>query len=101
MAMPILRRHFRVTMHSKIQRAACAAFMVLAMELSACGGGGSSGDAQQPVEAVGQVVNSTLRSDSNGFTYPIQVFLPQSYAAGTATLPVIYATEGDMFVPSD
>ena len=37
----------------------------------------------------------TLKSDQVGFTYPIQVYLPPSYAAGTATYPVIYATEGD------
>lgn len=36
-----------------------------------------------------------MKSDANGYTYPIQVFLPQSYATGTVALPVIYATESD------
>lgn len=73
------------------------ALVALAAGLSACGGG-SSGDSSTEV---GQVVNSTFRSEATGYTYPIQVFLPQSYATGTATLPVIYATEGDApFGPS-
>jgi hypothetical protein len=63
-----------------------------ACALAACGGGGSS---EPPPEPVGQVFNSTLKSESNGFTYAIQVYVPQSYATGTAALPVIYATEGD------
>lgn len=80
----------------KIQWAWRAALVVLAVALSACGGGGSSGEAQQsPTETIGQVVNSTLKSEAAGFTYPIQVFLPQSYPTGTTTLPVIYVTEGD------
>lgn len=73
------------------RRAALTA--AVAAALAACGGGGSGdGDAPAPV---GQVINSTIKSASNGSTYPVQVFLPESYATGTATLPVIYATEGD------
>lgn len=67
--------------------------LAAASALAACGGGGSS--SEPPVEPVGQVVNSTLKSESNGFTYAIQVYLPQSYATGTTALPVIYVTEGD------
>ncbi len=69
------------------------ALVTVAAALTACGGG-SSGDADPPA-AVGQVINSTLKSTSNGNTYPIQVYLPQTYAIGTTPLPVIYATEGD------
>lgn len=64
-----------------------------AATLVACGGGGA-GDGAAPA-AGGQVINSTLKSVANGNTYAIQVFLPESYAASTANLPVIYATEGD------
>lgn len=66
---------------------------MVAAALSGCGGGGSSGDAP-PAETVGQVVTSSLRSAS-GYDYPLQIYLPQSYATGSSTLPVIYATEGD------
>lgn len=81
------------TMHSNDSMVRRTALLVLVAALSACGGGSSSSD--PPVEPSGQVINSTLRSESNGFTYAIQVFLPQSYATGTTMLPVIYATEGD------
>lgn len=64
-----------------------------ATALAACGGGGSS--SEPPPEPVGQVFSSTIKSESNGATYAIQVYVPQSYATGTAALPVIYATEGD------
>lgn len=70
-----------------------AALISVAAALAACGGGGS-GDGEAPAVA-GQVINSTIKSASNGNTYPIQVYLPQAYATGTTTLPVIYATEGD------
>ena len=66
----------------------CAASAVL----TGCGGGGA-GDGAAPT-ASGQVINSTIKSVSNGNTYPIQVFLPESYATSTTVLPVIYATEG-------
>lgn len=65
--------------------------------LAACGGGGggSASDGPPPSSTVGQVTNSSLKSNANGFIYPLQVFVPHSYATGSATLPVIYATEGD------
>lgn len=81
-------------MHQGFQPARRAALLSIAGALAACGGGGS-GDDGLPPQTVGQVINSTLRSSANGMTYAIQVYLPESYAAGTATLPVIYATEGD------
>lgn len=83
------------SMHPFVPMARRNALLVLAAAaLSACGGGGSS-DNGPPVEPVGQVINSTLKSESTGFTYAIQVYVPQSYATGTTALPVIYATEGD------
>ncbi|MBV7456009.1 alpha/beta hydrolase [Acidovorax sp. sif1233] len=79
-------------MHTEFQQTRRAALIAVAATLAACGGG--SGDGEAPPE-VGQVINSTMKSAFNGSTYPIQVFLPQAYATGTTTLPVIYATEGD------
>ncbi len=83
------------SMQTTVPMARRSALLVLAAAaLSACGGGGSSSD-DPPAEPVGQVFNSTLKSDSNGSTYAIQVYVPQSYTTGTTALPVIYATEGD------
>ena len=68
--------------------------VLLSLALAACGGGGGA-EVIPPPETVGQVVTATLKSDHTGFTYPLQIYLPQSYATGTATYAVIYATEGD------
>lgn len=76
--------------------------LAAAAALSACGGGGGDDTPPPaPPEKVGQVINSSLRSESVGSTYAIQVFLPQSYATGTTALPVIYATEGDALYGRD
>ena len=75
-------------MHQGFHPARRAALLSIAGALAACGGGGS-GDSGPPPETVGQVINSSLRSSANGNTYPIQVYLPQSYATGTTALPVI------------
>ena len=78
------------------QRRQC--LLVLALALAGCGGGGSGdggGSSPPPVEPVGSVIDSSLLSGNTGATYQIKVFLPQSYASGTALYPVIYATEGD------
>lgn len=79
-----------------VQRARRAVVVLLTLALAACGGGGSSdGGLSAPGGTVGQVATSTLQSESTGYRYTIQVFVPQSYATGTSALPVIYATEGD------
>ncbi|MDP9898452.1 alpha/beta hydrolase [Variovorax ginsengisoli] len=72
-----------------------SALMLAVAALSACGGGGSSSDSAPPSTALGQVSSFTLKSDANGYTYALQVFVPQSYATGSTTLPVIYVTEDD------
>lgn len=87
-------------MTPSIQRALRSALLVLAAALYACGGGGDSapapgGGTPQPGETIGQVINSSLKSEVINDTYSIQVYLPASYAAGTASLPAIYVTEGD------
>ena len=80
-----------------MRRALWSVLLALSAALAACGGGGDSAPTPSPtpVEPVGQVVRSTLKSNENGFTYSIQTYLPASYANGTSKLPVIYATEGD------
>lgn len=68
------------------------------MVLSACGGGGggsSDGSTPAPSEAHGQVITSSVQAKQNGNVYPIDIFLPESYAGGSGLLPVIYVTEGD------
>ncbi|MEO5672292.1 MAG: alpha/beta hydrolase-fold protein [Ramlibacter sp.] len=79
------------------RRALWSVLLAFSTALAACGGGGDSAPTPSPtpVEPVGQVVQSTLASAENGFTYTLQVYLPASYPTGTTTLPVIYATEGD------
>jgi hypothetical protein len=87
-----------MNMKRLVRRAAAIAAVASTLVISACGGGGGGGDdvvAAPPSQGAGQVVKGSLRSVNTGFTYPIDVFLPQSYAAGTSRYPVIYAIEGD------
>jgi hypothetical protein len=79
------------------RRAAAIAMGAFTALLAACGGGGGGGGALPPAPSPGggEVVSATLSSAHTGFTYPIEIFLPASYASGTASYPVIYATEGD------
>ena len=70
---------------------------LLLLALAACGGGGSDSPAPPSAGAgaPGQVIQTSLKSGFTGFEYPIYIYLPASYGAGSATYPVIYATEGD------
>jgi hypothetical protein len=80
--------------------------------VSACGGGGGGGGGggvpmlpptsgapvQPPAPAPsgdGRVVNESIRSSANGVTYPITIFLPAAYEAGSDAFPTIYALDGD------
>jgi hypothetical protein len=78
------------------RRRLLALLLALSASLSSCGGGGGSpaGDAP-PEPGGGQVVVSLARGTANGTSYLIRTFLPDAYATGSASLPVIYATEGD------
>lgn len=84
-------------MHATIKRLFLYAGVLLTVTLSACGGGGGSNAAntEPPPQTGGQVISTSVNGTQNGNTYSIQIFLPASYADGTAKLPVIYATEGD------
>lgn len=69
----------------------------LLLAMAGCGGGGESAAVPTPVPAggSGQVIRMSVRSAFAQFDYPIEVYLPASYAAGSSSYPVIYATEGD------
>lgn len=76
---------------------ACVSLIILAF--SACGG--SSGLQKDPGYAIGSVTSATIHSAQTGAVYPIDIYLPASYSSGTATYPVIYATDGDARFPPD
>lgn len=77
------------------REALIAAVSAVTAALAACGGGGGgSGGGAAPASG-GQVINTSVKSSANGNLYAIQIFLPESYATSQASLPVIYATEGD------
>ncbi|CAN5563267.1 hypothetical protein BH10PSE18_BH10PSE18_23650 [soil metagenome] len=83
-------------MHRTNRRLFGPALLFLSFVLSACGGGGGSGgNGGSPPEAQGQVIVSSVQAKQNGNLYQVDIFLPASYAGGSALLPVIYATEGD------
>lgn len=80
--------------------------------VSACGGGGGGGGGGgvpilpptggapvQPVQPApsgdGRVVNETVKSSTTGVSYPITIFIPAAYDAGTDAFPTIYALDGD------
>jgi predicted alpha/beta superfamily hydrolase len=79
-------------------RPACVYLIVIA--LTACGG--SSGlQKEDPRDTIGSVISATVNSAQTGAVYPIYIYLPASYASGTATYPVIYATDGDAAFPPE
>lgn len=62
--------------------------------------GGSDG-AVPPAETVGSVTTAAISSTHTGATYPLQIYLPASYASGMQYYPVIYATDGDAAYPPE
>jgi predicted alpha/beta superfamily hydrolase len=81
--------------------------------VSACGGGGGGGGgggAVLPIVALppaavaptqpapsanGRMVSEVVTSSSTGVAYPINIFIPASYDAGSDAFPTIYALDGD------
>lgn len=57
-----------------------------------CGGGGG-GDAASSVQ--GTIESYSITSTVNGYTYPLRVYVPPISAGPRATLPVVYALDGD------
>ncbi|MBX3654564.1 MAG: alpha/beta hydrolase [Ramlibacter sp.] len=81
-------------MHSILRWVSGSVLVALLLVTGGCGGGGGAAT-DTTAGATGQVTSFTLKSAENGYVYTVQVFVPASYATGTATLPAIYATEGD------
>lgn len=71
---------------------------LLIVTLCACGSPAVRDHAQ---DASGSVTSTTIASTQTGFTYPLDIYLPASYADGSKTYPVIYATDGDAGFPPD
>lgn len=72
---------------------------VIATIFTACGGG--SNLRVDPTDTIGNVTLATVESTKTGYAYPVYIYLPPSYANGTATYPVIYATDGDTSFPPE
>lgn len=81
------------------RRAIVCAFLVA---LQACGGGGGGGGGAPDAtatETIGSVTTASITSTQSGYSYPLSIYLPASYATGAARYPVIYATDGDASYP--
>lgn len=50
-------------------------------------------------DTIGSVTSATIDSAQTGAVYKLYIYLPASYRSGTATYPVIYATDGDAGFP--
>lgn len=94
----------------KLRRALAAlGSCVVLAGVPACGGGGGSGGGggvpllpptgsvptQPPPSSNGRVVNEIVKSSTTGVSYPITIFIPAAYDAGTDAFPSIYALDGD------
>ena len=71
--------------------------LLIAM-LCACGNADVRDNAH---DETGSVTSATITSTHTGATYPLYIYLPASYAGGSKTYPVIYATDGDAGFPPD
>ena len=58
-------------------------------------------DTQDTQDTIGSVILATVDSAQTGAVYKLSIYLPASYATGTATYPVIYATDGDAAFPPE
>jgi predicted alpha/beta superfamily hydrolase len=76
------------------------AFVYLSV-VALTGCGGNSGVQKDPADTIGNVRFVTIDSAKTGAAYPLYVYVPESYARGTATYPVIYATDGDAGFPPE
>jgi hypothetical protein len=52
-------------------------------------------------DSLGKTFSVTIDSAQTGHAYPIYIYLPPSYDNGTASYPVIYATDGDSAFPPE
>lgn len=69
---------------------------LVALVLVGCGGGGDEGTEPAPAAPMGGSVTSrSVTSAITGSSYPLSVYLPPASAGSRATLPVVYALDGD------
>lgn len=66
---------------------------VLGLALVALAGCGGGGDGPPPME--GSTESRVITSRVNGSTYPLSIYLPPASAGSRATLPIVYALDGD------
>jgi predicted alpha/beta superfamily hydrolase len=78
---------------------ACVCLIVAG--LAACAGAGDSKHQAFAEDTIGSVLLATVDSAQTGAVYKLSIYLPASYATGTATYPVIYATDGDAAFPPE
>jgi enterochelin esterase-like enzyme len=102
-------RRFSMQVHRTFRRFTLALAAAFVLGLAACGGGGGGGGGGLPLlppvagepppapppSSTSRVINATLKSNANGDTYPIQIYLPAAYDGGTSTYPAMYLTDGD------
>jgi hypothetical protein len=90
-------------MRKQIQRFAgilrTACICLVAAALTACEGGIKPQEVS--TDTVGIVTSATVKSAQTGYAYTVYIYLPASYAKGTATYPVIYATDGSTSFPPE
>ncbi len=67
--------------------------------LAACAG--ATKPREGTLDTIGSVNLATVDSARTGAVYKLSIYLPASYATGTATYPVIYATDGDAAFPPE
>jgi predicted alpha/beta superfamily hydrolase len=76
---------------------ACVCLIVAG--LAACAGDGKHQEVTD--DTIGSVTLATVDSARTGAVYKLSIYLPASYATGTASYPVIYATDGDAAFPPE
>jgi hypothetical protein len=68
-----------------------SALVALLGLVASCGGGGSTPAAPM----AGSVQQRSITAQSNGTTYPLNIYLPPANAGNRATLPVVYLLDGE------
>ena len=88
------RKPYRIAIALEI---ACVCLIVAG--LAACAGDSKHQGVTE--DTIGNVAVATVDSAQTGAVYKLSIYLPASYATGTATYPVIYATDGDAAFPPE
>jgi len=89
------KMHQQVNRFGSTFRIACACLLLIAA-FAAC-----AGDVHGREDTTVSMTLATIDSAQTGAVYKLYIYLPDSYAAGNATYPVIYATDGDAAFPPD